>query len=513
MSLIESSDEYYLSAAESALVAEANGHVDADGLKSAIVAGGDPLGELLIGTRTKVERRAIGQFLTPWPIVRHMVRQAVRPETRAVVDAGCGSGRFAIEAARQRPDLLVFAIDLDPLATLVTRANAASLGLRNITVVNDSFLTWEPPPIDGPVAFLSNPPYVRHHELAPEVKRWGADTARTLGHQASSLSGLHAYFLLATAAIARSGDRGCFITSAEWLDVGYGALMRSLLANGLGLELLELLDAKNQAFDDAMTTTVVTTFQAGRTKHAAGLTVERIDALGTEANQPRVIDAGALRASQTWTRLLRSRPAAEPGHVELGTYVRVSRGLVTGANPFFVMTRREAQEQHLERWVEPVISEAREVQAAARAGQFESDRLRVVLVAPTEIPDDRAHAPLREYLDSGVDAGHHQGYIASRRRPWWFLGRLPRPPIIATYMTRSGPVFARNPMGFPILNVAHGLYPHEPMPSPALDRLAELLNRDAHRFVGSGRTYHGGLEKFEPREMQRLMIPPLEPGS
>lgn len=507
--LIGASEADDLSAAEQALLGDTARDADLDAIRLAIVAGEDPLGELLVGTRTKVERRAIGQFLTPWPIVRHMVRQAIRPGTRAIVDAGCGSGRFAIEAARERPEVPVFAIDLDPLATLVTRANAAVLGLRNVTVINESFLTWELPPIDGSVAYLSNPPYVRHHDLTADVKRWGAETARVLGHEASSLSGLHAYFLLATAAKARAGDRGCFITSAEWLDVGYGSLMRSLLTNGLGLELLELLDAKDRAFDDAMTTSVVTTFQAGRSVHAAGLIVERVSALGHGRSDPRPIDASALRASQAWTRLIRSGASPDPGHVELGTYVRVSRGMVTGANPFFVMTRRDAAERGLEPWVEPVISDAREVQAAARDGRFEVDRLRVVLIAPADVPDDDRHAPLRRYLDDGAAAGYHGGYIASRRRPWWNLGRLPRPPIIATYMSRSGPVFARNPGGLPILNVAHGLYPHEPMPDAVLDTLASLLNRDAQRFVGSGRTYHGGLEKFEPREMERLLIPPL----
>ena len=502
-----------LSTAERALLAEASSDHATDATRSAIVAGEDPLGELLIATRTKVERRAIGQFLTPWPIVRHMVERATRPDTQAIIDAGCGSGRFAVEAARRRPDVPVFAVDLDPLATLATRANAAALGLHNITVINDSFLTWERPPIDGSIAFLSNPPYVRHHDLTPAVKQWGTDTAQALGHEASKLSGLHAYFLLATAMKARPGDRGCFITSAEWLDVGYGSLMRSLLTNGLGLELLELLDARNRAFDDAMTTSVVTTFEAGRPLEAGGLVVEQIDALGDEISRPLPIDASTLRASQTWSRLIRSTAAPNPGHVELGTYVRVSRGVVTGANPFFVMTRQAAKERGLEQWVEPVVGDAREVQRAARDGRFRVDQLRVVLVAPAAVPADDAHAPLRDYLDRGVAAGHHDGYIASRRKPWWSLGRLPRPPIIATYMSRTGPVFARNPGLLPILNVAHGLYPHEPMAPVALDRLASLLNREARRFVGNGRTYHGGLEKFEPREMERLLIPPISAGS
>lgn len=500
-----------LSTAELVLLADASSisSASSDSTASAIREGGDPLGDLLVGSRSQAERRSIGQFLTPWPIVRHMVRRAIRPETRIAVDAGCGSGRFAIEVARSRPDMEIHAVDLDPLASLVTRANAAALGLENITVTNTSFLTWQLPASSDQVAYLSNPPYVRHHEIPQEVKRWGADTARALGREASSLSGLHAYFLLATAQKARTGDRGCFITSAEWLDVGYGALMRSLLTDGLGLELLELLDSSHRAFEDAMTTSVVTTFEHGTSQEAVGRIVRHTDDLGIHAGAGRAIDRSELEASDTWSRLLRSDAPPDPGHVPLGTYARVSRGLVTGANGFFVMTREEARERELESWVEPVISDAREVQAASRNGEFALDRLRVLLDAPALLPTGSEAAALARYLSLGAEDGRHTGYIASRRRPWWSLARLPRPPIVATYMSRTGPVFALNPKRLPILNVAHGIYPYEPMSNEALTEFVEVLNHGAGGFIGRGRTYHGGLEKFEPREMERLLIPPM----
>jgi hypothetical protein len=38
--------------------------------------------------------------------------------------------------------------------------------------------------------------------------------------------------------------------------------------------------------------------------------------------------------------------------------------------------------------------------------------------------------------------------------------------------------------------------------------LVDMLNRCAGTFVGNGRRYQGGLEKFEPREMEDLLVPP-----
>jgi hypothetical protein len=39
-----------------------------------------------------------------------------------------------------------------------------------------------------------------------------------------------------------------------------------------------------------------------------------------------------------------------------------------------------------------------------------------------------------------------------------------------------------------------------------LQRLVAHLNEVRHSFRGRGRTYQGGLEKFEPREMEALPV-------
>jgi adenine-specific DNA-methyltransferase len=78
-------------------------------------------------------------------------------------------------------------------------------------------------------------------------------------------------------------------------------------------------------------------------------------------------------------------------------------------------------------------------------------------------------------------------------------------PILATYMARRPPAFVRNLAGARHVNIAHGLYPREPLPAAALDGLAAYLRRSV--TTGQGRTYAGGLTKFEPGELERLHVP------
>ncbi len=78
-------------------------------------------------------------------------------------------------------------------------------------------------------------------------------------------------------------------------------------------------------------------------------------------------------------------------------------------------------------------------------------------------------------------------------------------PILATYMARRPPAFTRNLAGARHINIAHGLYPRAELSEAAIERLLLALRRTVS--VHDGRTYAGGLTKFEPREMERLPIP------
>ncbi len=240
-------------------------------VKADLLAGRDPLGDQLSRTRSPLERRAVGAFYTPPAIVEPMIRWALGRNPDRLIDAGCGSGRFATAAARLQPELPLVAVDIDPVATLLTRAGLAVVGARSATVLQADYTTFQAPSIAGRTAYVGNPPYVRHHELTPEAKVWAAGAGDRLGHRVSGLAGLHALFFLATALQARRGDVGCFVTSAEWLDVGYGSIIRSILLNGLGGVGLDVIEPTAEPFqgrhDDGGDHLFRSRYRASRTAH------------------------------------------------------------------------------------------------------------------------------------------------------------------------------------------------------------------------------------------------------
>ena len=230
---------------------------------AAIRAGEDPLGAAFASLRSAPRRRKMGATYTPPSLVGPMSEWLANYKAASrVVDPGAGSARFLCAAGRYLPEAQLVAVEIDPLAALTARANLSVLGFDERSQVETAdYRSLDLPSVPGPTAFIGNPPYVRHHDIAPEWKSWLRERSGELGLKASALAGLHVHFLLATAHFARAGDYGVFVTSSEWLDVGYGRLARDLIAGPLGGLSVHVLDARSQVFTDAATTAAVTAFE------------------------------------------------------------------------------------------------------------------------------------------------------------------------------------------------------------------------------------------------------------
>jgi hypothetical protein len=532
-------------------------------IRDRIRAGQDPLGEAFCALRDPAGRRVLGQTFTPPPIIESMIAWAagtgIRPAR--IVDPGSGSARMLLAAGRRWPQALLVGVEIDPVAAIIGRASLAAAGFAARSAVLLADYRCAPlPPASGPTLFLGNPPYVRHHQIGAPGKDWLRRAARDQGVPASGLAGLHAHFFLATARHAAPGDLGVLITAAEWLDVNYGRLIRQLLLGALGGQAVHLVEPAVPVFADAAATSVITCFRPGTAAEAIRMrrvaSPERLGALAGGTPVPTAV----LRTAPRWGPLLRAdlphvssgrphpgRPdpgfpghpdsghpdrgypdrglpdrglpdpglpdpgsaAAYPGHlpeghVELGELCRVHRGQVTGANAVWVTAGPHPLIP--DRFLVPAVTRARELIAAGPVLPPGAP-LRQVISLPADLDGlpGRERAAVARFLRHATAAGAADSYVARHRTPWWRVRLGTPPPILASYMGRRAPVFVRNHAGASYLNIAHGLYPREPLAPGVLDALAAFLNRSV--TPGQGRVYAGGLVKFEPREMERLPVP------
>jgi adenine-specific DNA-methyltransferase len=486
----------------------------ADVLRSCILQHGDPLGETYARLVTPGARRKYGATFTPPSIVLSMLDWAKAQHVPFVriVDPGAGSGRFALAAARAFPHAEVIAVENDePLAHLL-RANVVAAGLSNqIQIVTQDYRSLMLDPAVGPTLFIGNPPYVRHHDIEARWKRWYTAGLKAYDVSGSQLAGLHLHFLLKTRQLAAPGDCGCFITAAEWLDVNYGSSLRTMFTNGMGGQGLHLIDKTVPVFDDALTSAVILSFQIGTPVRSLKIRhVSSIEDLGDLGGGKR-ISLSRAQDSHKWTQLARrsrDRRTRPFKTIELGDLFAVHRGQVTGMNAVWIAG--EHARQLPPGILLPTVTEAADLIGALGHRLMTTTMLKRVVSLPADLDtfDSVSLRHIHTFLAWAKRQGAHKSYIAQHRRPWWRVSLSPPAPLLMTYMARRPPVFVRNLCGARILNIAHGLYPRVPMADEDLERMMCWLNTNV--CISAGRTYAGGLTKFEPGEVMRLRIPPLE---
>jgi len=472
----------------------------------AIRMGEDPLGDAFCQLRTPAVRRAQGATYTPNRIVDAMLGWAGSlPRPDRIVDPGVGSGRFLRSAGRSFRRASLVGIELDPLAAVVARATLAASGLaRRAEVILADYREATIPPIEGRTLFIGNPPYVRHHLISSRWKRWLRASAAEVGIHASQLAGLHAYFLLATSMHAKKGDIGAFITAAEWLDVNYGQLLRELFMGKLGGLGLSIIEPSASPFPDAITSAAILRFEVGT--RARSVQVRRVGDLDDlrDLADGRLIRRERLEAATRWTPLTRPAKRRPEGWVELGEICQVHRGQVTGANDVWI-----ASVMDIDLPPEVLFATVTKARELFNAGDTLADTtgLRRVIDLPEDLDVicGSERRVVEAFLRRAKALGADKSYTAMNRRAWWSVGLRPPAPILATYMARRPPAFVHNVARARHINIAHGLYPREKMTKAALAGLARFLSTGVN--VAEGRTYGGGLTKFEPKEMERILVP------
>lgn len=438
------------------------------------------------------DRRALGQVATPPEVAEAMAAWvlAAPAPPRTLLEPGAGGLPFTRAALGRAPGLRATAVEIDPAAT---SAPPAGVELVRGDFLDDHVLAGRT--FD---AVLCNPPYVRHHYLTPAYKRRvAARLGGRAGITASRLAGTHVYFLLRALELTAPSGRLAFLTGAEWLEAGYGAPLRRLLAERGFLRAILVAAADAEIFPGVLSTAAVLlleTAAAPDTAHAVDL--PRAAWLAAVARGgagcPRA--PAARLAAARWTRPLAA--AGTPAPRRLGELFRVRRGVATGANAFFVLSAAAARAARLpRRLLRSCIATARD--PAPR------------LLFACDLPRERLPAAAAAYLAAGEARGVHLGYLCRTRRPWWRLERVVPAPLLVGYMARGAPRCLRNDGGAIHLNLLHGVYPRAGTPAAAVDRLHAFLTSAAGAAAlrAAARTYAGGLRKLEPRDLEAVELP------
>ena len=244
-------------------------------------------------------------------------------------------------------------------------------------------------------------------------------------------------------------------------------------------------------------------------------TLNSLDALVTAVpvvELPRPV----LRATKKWDALVRGGSTLpRPGFIRLGDIATTKRGIATGANDFFHLTKSETDAAGIsDQSLLPCIGRAGDVTGliftSTDYSRLSRANARTRLVAfgrDTTIAEQR-------YIQEGVARGLPDRYLLTSRSPWYRMERRSPAPIWSAVFNRERLRFIYNKARVHNLTTFHGVFPHGLTEEQTVGLVA-LLNSPMVQSLAAEqvRVYGGGLRKFEPKDLLSILVPDVRAAS
>jgi adenine-specific DNA-methyltransferase len=469
--------------------------------------------------------REKGQFWTPQWAAEAMIAYCLAGDAESIFDPAVGAGAFLIAAKeiarKKRRHVNLFGAELDRDA--LRQAESNGLSARDLEWVVTGDFVLRPPDKRFP-AIVANPPYIRHHRLSSSTKEsLRALGAELIGKELDGRAGLHVYFLLRALQALEDGGRLAFIMPADTCEGVFAGTLWRWITSRYRLDAVVTFTPEASPFPNVDTNPIILLIRNARPE--AHFLWAKCRRAGSEALR-EWIDAGFDPVSTDEITIHRrdlqegldsglSRPPSERSDagITLAEFASVMRGIATGANEFFFLTRRRANELKIPAdMLLPAIGRTRD----APTEEITQDTLRQLeaagrpnlLFAPDGRELDDFPEAARNYLRQGRDAELDKRPLIATRRPWYKMEIRKAPPFLFAYLGRRNARFIRNLAGVMPLTSFLCVYSHHD-DADSIARLWQALKHpDTVRNLALvGKSYGAGAIKVEPRALERLPIP------
>ena len=237
------------------------------------------------------------------------------------------------------------------------------------------------------------------------------------------------------------GAVAAWLIPSEFMRSVYGSAIREYLTNNVELLRLHVFHQNVPQFETVVVAPAVIVFRNRRPSSEHAVTVTGGGGLrNPNVNQTVLLDD--LRKADTWSVPFFKR-TADSGQLRIRDLFTVRRGIATGANDFFIMTRTRAAELGIPKCaVRPLLPKER----ALTTDIIEADDEGFPKVSPQlcvidcDLPEkqiEKRYPKLMKYLNTAKSLGILNRYLLRHRHPWYQQEVRTAPRFLCTYMGRG----------------------------------------------------------------------------
>lgn len=382
---------------------------------------------------------------------------------------------------------------------------------------------------------LVNPPFNRHEEIPNDYKEEIYQLAKEqTGISIPGNAGLYVYHLLIMDKWLCDDAVAVWLLPTIFMQSKYGEAVRNYLLNNVQLIRIHVYDEGLMQFENILVSTSIVVFKKSK-KENEEIFLSSGESLERPTSHRCVTKAELCKYLANWRILINNNifPDAMVNQITFGELFEIKRGLATGANSFFVMTREKALQYNIpDIALRPLIPKIRYLKSLvieAKEDGYPDVDPQLVLI-DCDLDEDTIKKKYRDFYDylqlakvPGEDGSAViDRFLVRSRKPWYRQERREPPVFLMTYMGRNKKdlpplYFIWNKSKAIALNTYLLLYPKKKL-RDKLDKMPilyeivlEALNKSAEIVVSTHtRVYSAGLNKIEPKELSKLPIVGLE---
>jgi len=457
-------------------------------------------------------RKDYGQFFTPTPVACLMIQWVLKDNPGTVLDPAFGLGVFYDEAIKisSRNQLHFIGYEIDRNIFKFLNRNSDSPYLR---VINSDYLKAEAGKFGG---IICNPPYMRfqkflkRHDILPKIEE-------KIGRRLIGYSNISSVFLVKSLKELKINGNLAYIMPFEFFNTGYGKEIKKILLENHLLKQIVIFANEKEIFPDATTTVCVLLCKNDEKKEPIKiLQIKRNDEIDKLSDiskfYQREIEPSDLPYNKKWTPIISSlfsKREYPNGLCNLALYGTVTRGIATGANDFFALTKSKIEKWNLnDNNICKCITKSSQIRKAV----FTEHDFNILYNAdkPVHCLDVKDHGnhEIKNYIKEGEKLGYHERYLTKTRNTWYKIENRKPAPILFGVFNRGRLKIIRNFTTAINFTCFHSFYPNM-FGQHLINKLFVYLLSDFGQEIikTNKRSYGDELDKFEPGDLNNSLCP------
>ncbi len=450
------------------------------------------------------KQKELGQFFTDPIIARYMVDLAYFDEAENLLDPAVGQGVF-LQCMEERKNHCISYTALDIDSKMVDKLKENND--IDVKLLHEDYLFF-----DADEKFdiiICNPPYNKFQEI-PRRNEYIVNFENKYNIKISGYSNLCVYFLIKSLNELNVNGKCVYIIPYEFMNAGYGNVIKQYLLDTKMLKSIIKFDSTLNLFADALTTSCIIVCENKEHKNIDFVSVNSIDEIETRSYSNAVTKSYTdIIADEKWNKYFENAgKEAYLNLVDFSSAAKVKRGIATGSNEFFSISKSQINDFELS---ENVCIRCIAKSADIKVPVFTDDEFqkldeankKVYLFDGSKATGDSDY----EYIKLGEKKGVNKTFLNSHRNPWYAPENKDAAPIWISVFSRNKIKIVRNETSAKNLTTFHSVF------TKNCDRIFQnvffcyLITPIAQQILYENkRDYGNGLDKFEPNDLNNSKI-------